>query len=326
MAHYGTLRNYKFSDDDDDIRGSELFGRDDKKLGNLIDVIFDHSSGDIRYVVVDTGGWLRSKEFLIPVSQLELRNAYDVAEKHYRANLTNEQVERFPEYDEKMLSTEEGWQAYEQRYGESRGEAWSDGPVLHQPDSMNIVAPVDVSAGPAPGMRDVRAERTPADRSAYERRTRHFTIERANPNSMNTSPMAWEQNMGNVTLHHEREDRQSQNGGVSGETATSEAATNSASPEVSRTIEGDSIFNDEDIRRLRSERAGVGGSGVDRSAPVAAGASRDGSTGIGAHVGRRWSSFQGRLRAERHAVIQHCGACQEGHPVKKVDPFKKDVA
>lgn len=50
MAHFGTLRNYRFSDTQaacEDIRGAKVYGRDDEKLGKIDDVIFDHSSGAI---------------------------------------------------------------------------------------------------------------------------------------------------------------------------------------------------------------------------------------------------------------------------------------
>ena len=42
-----------------DIRGAELYGAKDEKLGKIDDVIFDHTSGSLRYAVVDTGGWLQ---------------------------------------------------------------------------------------------------------------------------------------------------------------------------------------------------------------------------------------------------------------------------
>ncbi|PYV73062.1 MAG: hypothetical protein DMG97_12115, partial [Acidobacteria bacterium] len=68
MAHYGLLRNYKFDNTTarDDIRGTKIYGRNDEKLGTIDDVIFDHSTGEIRYVVVDAGSWFSSKKFLIP--------------------------------------------------------------------------------------------------------------------------------------------------------------------------------------------------------------------------------------------------------------------
>src|SRR5205085_5074293 len=60
MAHYGTLRDYRFTHIDaatDDIRGSKVYGLNDEKLGKIDDVIFNHSTGEITYVVIDTGGW-----------------------------------------------------------------------------------------------------------------------------------------------------------------------------------------------------------------------------------------------------------------------------
>ena len=45
MAHYGTLRDYHFTDIDettDDIRGAKVYGLNDEKLGKIDDVIFDH--------------------------------------------------------------------------------------------------------------------------------------------------------------------------------------------------------------------------------------------------------------------------------------------
>ncbi len=49
MAHYGLLRDYRFEDlgTEDDIRGANIYGRDDEKLGKIDDVIFDHSTGSI---------------------------------------------------------------------------------------------------------------------------------------------------------------------------------------------------------------------------------------------------------------------------------------
>ena len=43
MAHYGMLREYRFTDTADDIRGSKLYGLKEEKLGKIDDVIFDPS-------------------------------------------------------------------------------------------------------------------------------------------------------------------------------------------------------------------------------------------------------------------------------------------
>ena len=84
MAHYGILRGESVSEVGEDIRGSHLYGVGDEKLGKIDDVIFDHASGDIRYVVVDTGGWLKSHKFIVPTT--ELRTSAKL-ENDYEANL-----------------------------------------------------------------------------------------------------------------------------------------------------------------------------------------------------------------------------------------------
>src|ERR1700688_4239478 len=70
MAHYGTLKDTRIADAAGDIRGSHLYGLNDEKLGKIDDVIFDHATGNIRYVVVETGGWLSTKKFLVPAEGL----------------------------------------------------------------------------------------------------------------------------------------------------------------------------------------------------------------------------------------------------------------
>jgi len=58
MPHYGTLRDFRFSDVDeatDDVRGAKVYGLNDEKLGKVDDIIFDHETGAIRYVVINTG-------------------------------------------------------------------------------------------------------------------------------------------------------------------------------------------------------------------------------------------------------------------------------
>src|ERR1700693_5556166 len=70
MAQHGMLRDYRFTEAAEDIRGSKRYGFNSQKIGKSDDVIFDHSSGTIRYVVVDTGGWLSTKKFVVPAERL----------------------------------------------------------------------------------------------------------------------------------------------------------------------------------------------------------------------------------------------------------------
>src|SRR5256885_1332266 len=98
MTHLGTLRDYHFSSDMEDVRGDEIFGSGHEKLGTIDDVIFDHDTGAVRYAIVETGGWLKSRKFVVPANHIEPR-----AEEggDFRVALSKEQIERLPSYDER---------------------------------------------------------------------------------------------------------------------------------------------------------------------------------------------------------------------------------
>jgi hypothetical protein len=128
MAHYGTLRDYRFTDIDeaaDDVRGSKVYGFSDEALGKLDDVIFDHPTGKIRYVVIDTGGWLSSRKFIVPPEVLQPSVEH---EGDFKVDLTQHQIESFPPYNESDLESEENWADYEGRY-RSR---WEQEPIMHR--------------------------------------------------------------------------------------------------------------------------------------------------------------------------------------------------
>jgi sporulation protein YlmC with PRC-barrel domain len=137
MAHYGTLRDFRFSDTDaakDDIRGSHVYGRDDEKLGKIDDVIFDHASGEIRYVVIDTGGWLHSKKFVVPPDRLHSSAKH---EDDFQVDLSKEQIESFPPYDEDSVKDEQKWGDYERKYRSK----WETGPVMHRAETDRNITP-----------------------------------------------------------------------------------------------------------------------------------------------------------------------------------------
>jgi sporulation protein YlmC with PRC-barrel domain len=137
MAHYGMLRDYRFSDTDtakDDIRGSKVYGVDDEKLGKIDDVIFDHISGDIRYVVVDTGGWLHHHKFIVPADRLRSSAEH---EDEFRVDLTKQQIENFPPYNESDLKSEDQWRDYENKYRAK----WEEHPVMHRAETDRNITP-----------------------------------------------------------------------------------------------------------------------------------------------------------------------------------------
>lgn len=134
MAHAGNLRDYRFQEDVDDIRGADLYGRDDDKIGEIKDVIFDHTSGAIQYVIVDAGGWLSTKLFMVPANAVREREGHD---EDFATDLSRDQVRSFPEYNERALEDEKSWHDYEHRYHAK----WDEAPVLHKEGSVNILTP-----------------------------------------------------------------------------------------------------------------------------------------------------------------------------------------
>jgi hypothetical protein len=137
MARYGTLGDYRFSDTEEaagDIRGSKVYGPGDEKLGEVDDVIFDEATGSIVFLVIDTGGWLSSKKFLVPPDAVRPSMQH---EDDFLVDLTKEQIEGFPPYDGKALTSEEGWADYENRYRSK----WVEKPVMHREATDRNITP-----------------------------------------------------------------------------------------------------------------------------------------------------------------------------------------
>jgi hypothetical protein len=165
MAKCGMLRDYRFTNDAEDIRGSKLYGVNDEKLGKIDDVIFDHSTGDIRFIVVDTGGWLSSRKFVVPADRLHSSTEH---KDDFSVNLTKQQIETFPPYNESDLESDEQWTDYENRY---RAQ-WKADPVQHRAGTDRDVTPTtyqmegnassERAADRAAAMRAVTATPNPA--------------------------------------------------------------------------------------------------------------------------------------------------------------------
>ncbi|MGA9543116.1 MAG: PRC-barrel domain-containing protein [Candidatus Sulfotelmatobacter sp.] len=134
MAKHGLLGNYRFTDAAEDIRGSKLYGLNDEKLGKIDDVILDHFTGLIHYVVVDTGGWLTTKKFIVPADRLRVSAEH---KDDFSVPLTKEQVESFPPYQEVDLESDAQWSDYEGRYRSK----WEADPVMHRAGTDRNVTP-----------------------------------------------------------------------------------------------------------------------------------------------------------------------------------------
>lgn len=134
MPHYGALSESGYHPDADDLRGAEVYGVNDEKLGTIGDVIFDHASGDIRYVVVETGGLFTKKSFLVPANRVSL---YGSHEDKFYSDLDKERIQMLPEYNEKALKSEAEWQKYEKHYENQ----WNGGALMYNTSTGRIVTP-----------------------------------------------------------------------------------------------------------------------------------------------------------------------------------------
>src|ERR1051325_1587203 len=139
MAHYGTLKDAAIVEAGEDIRGAKVYGRDDDKLGKIDDAIFDHSTGDLRYVVIVTGGWLHSKKFLVPADALRASAKH---ENDFDTNLAKQEIESFPPYNESDLGSEDKWADYENRYRAK----WVNSPVQHRSETDRNITPTTYQA------------------------------------------------------------------------------------------------------------------------------------------------------------------------------------
>ena len=109
-------------------------------MGKIDDIVFDHSTGHIYYVVVDTGGWLSSNKFIVPPEAL--RPAVD-HEGDFRVDLTQDQIESLPPYNESDLESEEKWADYNGRYRSAVGSETDHAPRGHGPQYHSHDAAAD---------------------------------------------------------------------------------------------------------------------------------------------------------------------------------------
>jgi len=99
MDHPRPWLRYVDADDLDDstidFGGLNVESATGDKLGDVDGFIIDVSSARPYYVVVDGGGWFKSKFFLLPVGHVSLDNA-----KHRLiADIDKERVKRYPGFD-----------------------------------------------------------------------------------------------------------------------------------------------------------------------------------------------------------------------------------
>jgi len=291
MPHYGILRNHRF-DDAEDVRGAEVYGVNDEKLGKIDDVIFDHTSGDIRYAVVDTGGWLSSKKFLVPINRISPYGNHD--DKFY-AELDKERIQMLPEYSDDLLKSETGWSDFEKRYEEH----WSTtGDVMHNTETGRIITPPTedlIGSGSGSvgqsGKRDVSPERLGTRDLSYD----------ANATGIRSGAT-------DVTLHPKRP---SMGSGDELNQQASQTRTIRPSSTSQPTFSQGTVSSNQSLEGARiGDQPGLQEPGIYRVDAVPDAEKRsDMNEPLNANYGRRWIGFQQRLREGRDKVVSDCPLC-----------------
>lgn len=100
-----------------DLRGTNVYGPNDEKLGTVDDALIDDRTGDLRYLLVNAG-WLRSRQYVVPADQLY---AYNDGDDFY-VNVRQSDIEALPEFTDQALASDAAFADYDTAY---RG-AWHD--------------------------------------------------------------------------------------------------------------------------------------------------------------------------------------------------------
>ena len=90
--------------------------------------------------MVDTGGWLSTRKFVLPASGLRSSSRH---EHDFSSDLTKQQIESFPPYNERDVESEDKWKEYEGRYRSK----WDIGPVMHREGSDRNITPTTQQMG-----------------------------------------------------------------------------------------------------------------------------------------------------------------------------------
>jgi hypothetical protein len=83
------------------LEGMKVRNNAGETLGAVDGLIVDSDSGRTYYIVVDAPGWFSSKQWLLPIGQAHL----DADRDALVANVSKEQVSRFPGFDKDQFET-----------------------------------------------------------------------------------------------------------------------------------------------------------------------------------------------------------------------------
>ena len=96
-SYYSNYKQSAFSEYD--ITNFKVIAKGDEKIGSVANILVDENSGQIRYLVVDTGFWILGKKVLLPIA---LGLIVYMDRQVYVEELTKEQVKALPEYNDSI--------------------------------------------------------------------------------------------------------------------------------------------------------------------------------------------------------------------------------
>jgi sporulation protein YlmC with PRC-barrel domain len=317
MPHYGILREYKL-EEVDDVRGADVYGVNDEKLGTIDDVVFDHSNGEIRYIVLKTGGLLSRKRIMVPASRIEPYGNHD--DKFY-AELDKERLELLPEFNDDILKSEGNWSDYEKDYE----DRWKTGEVMYNQDTGRIITPpAEEQLRGAPGQQldqqtreSLRRDLTPQrmgkqdDYLGVASGTGKTTLQPQKPS------IAGRESLGRENLGGEKLDRENlgrtrmdqeilgQESALGRQPAREVEGTMGTEFQVSQTPSASPMEAIREPGVYKLDAMPESGQVADVKRDV----NESPNQALNANYGRRWMQFQQRLRDRRDKVVSGCNLC-----------------
>lgn len=97
-----TYPDYRSTFSDNNLSHLEdysVYADGDDKVGSVEDGLFDDTTGQFRYLIVDTGFWFFGKKVLLPIGRANFDNDQ---KRVYVSGLTKQQVENLPEYNDNV--------------------------------------------------------------------------------------------------------------------------------------------------------------------------------------------------------------------------------
>jgi hypothetical protein len=102
-----------------DLDGLDVRNAREDHIGDVEGLLIDSVSGRPRYLVIDSGGWFRSRRFLLPIAHARL----DESRRTLRVDFDKETINRFPEMrsDRYEALTDAELQSYDEGVWRSSG-------------------------------------------------------------------------------------------------------------------------------------------------------------------------------------------------------------